>query len=657
MFLHLGRHIGVEDSVPVIANNIQALANLKAPPFGTAYVSVADRRMIGYPADPSAGPWSLRPYQADLYQEPMQPHSDHFEGAQMWWEEPAGTINAGLKFVRAMPPKSGETYMGMYNNNGDLSPTATGYSGLRAFPLKDGPRGIGWTHGYIGGQVDSLGGFVHVNKAGSVRYMKPDGELITVAGWRVRPDKDPVWYLKSLASIRQNEEFVGVWTEGLVADQYDPGFHQPMDVAIDPRDESVWYVAGLYDHCIWRLVVNRTTWSATVSVFAGDPGRRPGYADGVGQAARFNKPFSLVFDPVSDALYVSDLDNDAIRKISRDRTVTTVFGRTGFADRLLSMGLATRDERIVANPVVAADNAKLAGTDPDVFAPYTVRVDSRGRLIVFDRGFNTIRRFDLSTKSASVLVRLQSTADNGQTWSYAGGAFGENVRGWAWLDVDRYGRSGPLDSIYLAMATSYAVPRNETTGHFNEEWWWIAPDGSEQRYISSVDKDQTPDSWGPMINTDLPHYPWAVAVDPRGGLYLAGVGEHGITRVRKRRVSDPMPPAIGDLRYLDAKRLWAAGSADSMYYTINRYSGGWGTSAALIHGWEGHNYLGFADAWGSGLLTDEAIAEAFHLPPAIINSAEARQRAINFIRINGGIQVPGFSLAPPSAPSNVRIIR
>lgn len=660
MFLHIGRHQSApEETVPVIAQNMEALGNLKPAPFGTAYVRAADRNMVGHPADMTTTPWTLPPHQADLYQIPMQPHSDHFEGAQMWWEEPAGTINEGLKFVRSLAPKAGEFFLGLYNANGDVPPTDFASGGLRTLPMKDGPRGVGWTNGYISGQVDSHGGFVHVNKAGSVRYMRPDGELITVAGWRVKLDKDPVWILKPLASIRQNEEFRGTWTEGLYADQYDPGFHQPMDITIDPQNDSIWYVAGLYDNCIWKVVVDRTNWTSTVSVFAGDPGHTAGYADGVGHAARFNKPFSLVFDPISDSIYVSDHNNDAIRKITRDGTVTTMFGRTGFADSLLSLGLASRDERIVANPVVAADHARLTGANPDIFAPYTVRVDSRGRLIIFDRGFNTIRRFDVATRSAEMIARLQFSHDGGQTWGFANGGFGEWARGWAWLDVDRYGNSGPLDSIYFAMATSYATPRNDAGQlHFNEEWWWISSDGSQQTYLSDIDHNATPESWGPLNNTDLPHYPWAVAVDPRGGLYLTGVGEHGITRVRKRRSADPMPSPVGDLSYLDAKRMWGTGSADAFYYTIPRSLTGWGVSPALIHGWEAHNYLGFADAWSAPSMTDDEIVQAFHLPPAITLNPTAKQRMIEFIRVNGGQQVTiggSTGLTPPAAPRNVRL--
>ena len=60
------------------------------------------------------------------------------------------------------------------------------------FPFRDGPRGVGWMSPYTTGQVDSRGGLAFVETGGPLRYLKPDGEIITVAGWRVKPDKDPI---------------------------------------------------------------------------------------------------------------------------------------------------------------------------------------------------------------------------------------------------------------------------------------------------------------------------------------------------------------------------------------------------------------------------------------------------------------------------------
>lgn len=635
MYLHIGHHDGrpFATTVPAIAQNAQSLTI--PTPYGTTYIDVNARNFVGYPRNPDPDPWTAEPHSADLYQEPMQPHSELFYAVQMWWQEPAGTISEGQKFIRPLAPKSGEFFLGLYDNLGQVAPTEFGFPGLRGFPVKDGAPGIGWTNAYIGGQVDSLGGWAHVNKAGSVRYMEPDGTLHTVAGWRVDPAKDPIWIVKPLSKIRENMQFRGTWTNGLYSDPYDPGFHQPMDVAIDPLNEDIWYVAGMYDNCIWKLVVNRSTWVATVSVFAGALNHASGYVDATGTAARFNKPFSLVFDPISDAIYVSDFNNDAIRKITRAGVVTTVFGNTGFAAQLLANNpgdpRVNVDERVVADPVFAySQSSHITGTSPDIFAPYTIRVDSTGKLILFDRGFNTIRAFNLSTGAASLIIRLEQFNSDTNTWFFTNGGFGSPwVRGWAWLDVDRYGNSGPLDSIYLGMATSYAFPRQEPgSGHFNEEWWWIKRDGTKQTYISAIDNIGTPESWGPMDFTDLPHYPWAVAVDPRGGLYLAGIGEHGITKIRKRRGTDPMPPTDGT--YLDAKRYWENGTGDPTK---------WGLASAQVFGWEGHNYIGFPDTWGAAGLTDNQLLSLFQVDPLIQANPTAKADVLMFIRKNLGPEV------------------
>src|SRR5262245_28231891 len=651
MFVHIARGQTPADSIPIITQNVQDYRGAS----GTTYATVVDRNFRGYPANPSVVPWrTFPPYMADLFQEEMQPHTDLFQGAQMWWEEPPGTISAGLKFVRAIAPKAGEYFIGLYDNQSQVAPSTGGFGGHRTFPSKDGPRGVGWTNGYIQGQVDSQGGLVFVNVGGALRYMKPDGELITVAGWRVQPGKDPVWFLKPLNAIRQNMELRGTWVNGQYSD--DPGFHQPMDVAVDPRDENVWYVAGLYDNCIWKVVVDKSTWTGTVSVFAGDVNHGAGFVDGQGTAARFWHPFSITFDPVSDRLYVSDHENDAIRQITRDGTVTTLFGHTNLAGRIQAIDPSQvfNDTRLAVAPAsyarqyarlaVSADEA-AAGLKPDIFFPYTVRVDSLGNLIVFDRGFNTIRRIDPATGVTTVLVTLHD------------GGFGEWVRGWAWLDVDRWGNAGLKDGIYLAIAVSYTTPNGESDDHFNEEFWAITPDGTQQRWITGPDRDPYPDGWGPILATDPPHYPWLVAVDPRGALYLAGIGEHGITRIRSRRADDPAPS--DDMAYLDGKRLWSSGAAspNAYWYTIRPTSTVLPpTPPSLKFGWNAHNYLGFADAWGIGSASDADLIAAFELPASITGSYSAVQATLNFIRLNSGSVQPGTGGAvPPLPPSNLTV--
>lgn len=100
----------------------------------------------------------------------------------------------------------------------------------------------------------------------------------------------------------------------------------------DTRSDSAGntYVADATNH-----VITRTPSGGVASIFAGTSGIA-GYADGVGQAARFNSPRGLDVDNAGN-VYVADTGNTAIRKISPNGVVSTVAGQPG-TDDLLQTG-------------------------------------------------------------------------------------------------------------------------------------------------------------------------------------------------------------------------------------------------------------------------------------------------------------------------------
>src|SRR4029450_2784048 len=134
-----------------------------------------------------------------------------------------------------------------------------------------------------------------------------------------------------------------------------------------------------------------------------------------------------------------------------------------------------------------------------------------------------------------------------------------------------------------------------------------------------------PDGWGPRGHTDPPHYCWNVAVDPRGGVYLAGGGEHGQTYLRARKATDPVPPDFTD--YYLGKVLWKAGGD------------GYSPSFMLKFGSEAHNYLGFADAWDYAFASDATLITKFEIPANVQTDPAKLQTLLNFIRLNGGRQI------------------
>ncbi len=77
------------------------------------------------------------------------------------------------------------------------------------------------------------------------------------------------------------------------------------------------YVSNIKQHKIWKVIPDKG-----VDEVAGNG--QVGYKDGKGTEAQFNYPTGLAFD-AQDNLYVADTGNHAIRKVTPDGVVTTVY--------------------------------------------------------------------------------------------------------------------------------------------------------------------------------------------------------------------------------------------------------------------------------------------------------------------------------------------
>lgn len=600
-FLHLtrdGDH-GFASTVPIITGAWESESESHFGP-GVVYVNPNDRQLTGHPINTQVTPWTVPPYDADLYLEEMAPRSDLFESIQMWWEDPPHPLKP---FVRAFRAKHSEDHRSLRVQ-----------AKHNRFPMRDGPRGVGWVSPYISGQVDQRGRFFFAEVGGRIGRMDADGEITTIAGWRVKPGRDPIWPTKPLDVVRRNMELRGVWTEGLYPDG--DGFRTPLDVAIDPKNPNILYVVGYEDQCIWKIEIfppyrkNR----AIVSVFAGDPTHQAGFQDGLGHKARFNGPASLVFDPVSDALYVADQDNDAIRKITRDRRVTTLFGSPGMAQRLQQRGVTDVFDQMAsraASQLEVTAQQSQQGIRPEIYVPSVIRVRSDGDLVLLEHGYGALRRINPATGVTTKIGEVQQK-------------FRQFDRGWAWFDIDRWGKSGPRDGIYWCKAVGEGVD-GETEGRFNEVYAWLPPNGGLSRWIFSRSLIMYPNGWGKALETSPPHYPWLVAVDPRGAVLLAGLGEHGVTRLRKKRTNDPVPIDYYN-RYQVGRDLWQSGGNGARL-----------NSMTLKYGWDGHNQLGFRDLWSvTGNETDQQLLDMFDAPPAIRNNPANRELWLEYVRFNRG---------------------
>uniref|UniRef100_UPI00404A14A4 leucine-rich repeat protein n=3 Tax=Flavobacterium sp. TaxID=239 RepID=UPI00404A14A4 len=190
-------------------------------------------------------------------------------------------------------------------------------------------------------------------------------------------------------------------------------FSQPYNMDFDA--DGNMYVADYINNRIRKV-----TTSGVVTTLAGTT--TSGFVDGNGANASFNKPTDLVVDKVAGFIYVTDANNDAIRKISLTGDVTTITAGLsgGFEDgdlnnarfdypsgivRDLTGNLYISDQNnnrirkisLSGNVTTIAGNgidASVEGTGPDasLSAPQGIDFDSEGNLYVIEYNSFNLRK-------------------------------------------------------------------------------------------------------------------------------------------------------------------------------------------------------------------------------------------------------------------------
>lgn len=191
-------------------------------------------------------------------------------------------------------------------------------------------------------------------------------------------------------------------------------FNFPTGIVADSHDNL--FIADSYNNVIRKISTSGvvSTFAGTVSPYLGD------YADGTGAAAKFNMPYSLAID-ASDNLYLSDFNNNRIRKITPGAVVTTLAGSgvAGFQNGTGTAAQFNSPQNLVVDPtgnvyVCDVQNNKIrkittsgvvttfagstvgnqngTGTAAKFNSPIGITIDRNGNFYVADQGNDLIRK-------------------------------------------------------------------------------------------------------------------------------------------------------------------------------------------------------------------------------------------------------------------------
>jgi len=248
-------------------------------------------------------------------------------------------------------------------------------------------------------------------------------------------------------------------------------FNFPYDIAVDGGGNL--YVADLYNFTIRKI-----TPANVVTTLAGSPGQ--GYADGAGSAARFYYPTDMALDGNGN-LYVADNSNCTIRKITPSGVVTTIAGTPG------SIGYADG-----------------TGAAAQFDYPYAVALDGSGNMYVTDQSAQTIRKIVLSTGAVTTIAG--SPGHSGDTNGTGSGALFYNPAG---IAVDGSG------NICVSEQRNVDIRK-------------ITPEGVVTTLAGAAGSVGQTDGTGSVARFQIPS---GMAIDGSGNLYVADYGNATIRKI------------------------------------------------------------------------------------------------------------------------------
>ncbi|HUS06038.1 MAG TPA: IPT/TIG domain-containing protein [Bryobacteraceae bacterium] len=350
---------------------------------------------------------------------------------------------------------------------------------------------------------------------------------------------------------------------------------QPLGTAVAP--DGTVYIADYGNERIRKVAPNGiiTTLAGSTSGFSGD--------GGPATSAKLNGPASLVLDPAGN-LFVSEISNFRIRKISAGGTITTVAGTGRCPFQSGDGGLAT-----------SADACPLwLALGPDGSLYFTD--DGDGRFY----GFSRIRRVALN----GTISTVAGTGASGFTGD-GGPATAAQIRSASGLAVDSGG------NIYISDALDSRIRKVNTSGVINT-------------YAGTGTAGSAGDG-GPAVRAQV-NWPTGMTMDAGGNLIFIDRNSFKI-----RKISPPPVPAIRASNPVVTAFLGNAGFSSNTYVEI--YGSNFATVSRL---WAGSDFSGSSAPTsldGVSVTVNGKSAFVYYISPGQININTPEDTATGLVQI------------------------
>jgi hypothetical protein len=304
-------------------------------------------------------------------------------------------------------------------------------------------------------------------------------------------------------------------------------FNYPAGVAVDAAGNV--FVADSFNH-----TVRQVTSAGVVTTLAGNAGSA-GSADGTGNAALFRFPTGVAADAAGN-VYVADFENHTIRKATAAGVVTTLAGSAG------TKGSAdgTGDAALFSGPTsVAADGAGNVYVAD--YENHTIRKVTPGGVVTTLAGSAGSAGYTDATGSAAQFYYPYGVAVDGAGNVYVADSYNHAIRkvtpGGAVTTLAGGGAgyadgTGTGAQFYYPYGVAVDGAGNVyVADSYNHAIRKVTPGGAVTTLAGSAGIAGSADG---ARGTALFNYPTGVAVNHAGGVYVADAGNHTLRLVSPR---------------------------------------------------------------------------------------------------------------------------